>query len=95
MSNLLPRFGSLRQVPQWSLSGSRFYSARVIGKAQPQIKTVADLKAWQPETNVPHVEVCGWVRSVRKSSGVRFIDITDGSSMRPVQVVVDKALSTE
>lgn len=44
---------------------------------------------------MPHVEICGWVRSVRKSSGVRFVDITDGSSMRPVQAVVAKDLATE
>lgn len=61
----------------------------------PSIKTVADLKAWPVETNVPDVQVCGWVRSVRKSSGVRFVDITDGSSMRPVQAVVDKSLAVE
>jgi aspartyl/asparaginyl-tRNA synthetase len=36
--------------------------------------------------------VNGWVRNVRKSSAVRFIDISDGSSMKPVQAVVDKSL---
>lgn len=56
---------------------------------------MAELKTWGPPGRVPDVEVCGWVRSVRKSSGVRFIDITDGSSMRPAQVVVDKSLATE
>jgi len=73
----------------------RPYSVRVPGECQKDIKTVAELKAWGPSTRVPDVEVSGWVRSVRKSSGVRFIDITDGSSMRPVQVVVDKSLATE
>ncbi|RSL38288.1 hypothetical protein CEP53_014995 [Fusarium sp. AF-6] len=73
----------------------RPYSVRVPGECQKEIKTVAELKAWGPSTRVPDIEVCGWVRSVRKSSGVRFIDITDGSSMRPVQVVVDKSLATD
>lgn len=74
----------------------RKYSVRVSGKQpSPPIRTVADLKAWLPGTNVPDVEVCGWVRSVRKSSGVRFVDVTDGSSMRPVQAVVEKALAIE
>ena len=38
---------------------------------------------------------CGWVRGVRKASAVRFVDITDGSSMRPLQAVVDKSKATE
>lgn len=94
-STLLPRFASHRHTIQISRSRQRCYSARVIGESQPLIKTVADLRAWHPETNVPDVQLCGWVRSVRKSSGARFVDITDGSSMRPVQVVVDKALAAE
>ncbi|CAM1509122.1 Fc.00g028610.m01.CDS01 [Cosmosporella sp. VM-42] len=81
------------RVNAWS--AKRCYSVRVPGECQKDIKTVADLKAWGPGTHVSQVEVSGWVRSVRKSSGVRFIDITDGSSMRPVQVVVDKALAAD
>ncbi|KAH6896853.1 hypothetical protein B0T10DRAFT_166161 [Thelonectria olida] len=75
----------------------RSYSVRVSGECQRDIRTVADLKAWTPDSRspAPDVEVCGWVRSVRKSSNVRFIDITDGSSMRPVQVVVDKSLASD
>lgn len=84
----VPRIG--RPGPQ-----RRLYAVKVPGECQKDIKTVAELKAWGPSSHVPDVEVCGWVRSVRKSSGVRFIDITDGSSMRPVQVVVDKSLATE
>ncbi|KYK57182.1 hypothetical protein DCS_04189 [Drechmeria coniospora] len=76
---------------------SRSYSVRIPPgfPSDPSIKTVADLKAWQPGVNVADVEVHGWVRSVRKSAGVRFVDITDGSSMRPVQAVVGKELSSE
>ncbi|KAJ4269646.1 asparaginyl-tRNA synthetase [Fusarium torreyae] len=84
----IPKIG--RTWPQ-----RRSYAVRVPSECQQDIKTVAELKAWGPSSHVPDVEVCGWVRSVRKSSGVRFIDITDGSSMRPVQVVVDKSLATD
>lgn len=72
----------------------RAYSVRVPG--DDGLRTVADLlRPWRPAAGdaVPDVEVCGWVRSVRKSSGVRFVDVTDGSSMRPLQAVVDKTLA--
>ncbi|EKJ70985.1 hypothetical protein NXS19_010431 [Fusarium pseudograminearum] len=81
---------TVRQWPQ-----RRSYAVRVPGECHKDIKTVAELKAWGPSSPVPDVEVSGWVRSVRKSSGVRFVDITDGSSMRPVQVVVDKSLAAD
>ncbi|KAG6014864.1 hypothetical protein E4U54_004739 [Claviceps lovelessii] len=85
---------TLRLPPAARPCNQRKYSVRIIGQQPSQaIRTVADLKAWRPETNVLDVEVSGWVRSVRKSSGVRFVDITDGSSMRPMQAVVDKALA--
>ncbi|KAK5995514.1 Asparaginyl-tRNA synthetase [Cladobotryum mycophilum] len=85
---------------------NRCYSVRVPSERHRDLRTVADLKAWQPsqpvqpgQTGTGHhvsdVEVCGWVRSVRKSSGVRFVDITDGSSMRPLQAVVEKSLATD
>lgn len=68
---------------------------RVHNVPPSSVKNVADLKAWKPGYRVPDVEVSGWVRSVRKSAAVRFVDITDGSSMRPLQAVVEKKLSTE
>jgi asparaginyl-tRNA synthetase len=68
---------------------------RVPGDGSSDVTTVADLKEWQPGRLVSDVQVCGWVRSVRKSASVRFVDITDGSSMRPVQAVVDKSLAAE
>ncbi|PNP56617.1 hypothetical protein THARTR1_03313 [Trichoderma harzianum] len=76
----------------------RSYSVRIPeddGQGLRGIKTVADLKEWQPGRLVSDVQLCGWVRSVRKSSSVRFVDITDGSSMRPVQAVVDKSLAAD
>lgn len=73
----------------------RCYSARVPGDDKRAVRTLADIKEFRPSQHVSDIEVCGWVRSVRKSSGVRFVDLTDGSSMRPIQAVVDKSLSAE
>ncbi|KAI5467979.1 hypothetical protein BGZ63DRAFT_399511 [Mariannaea sp. PMI_226] len=83
-----------RSLRSWT--PQRAYSVRIVsGECQRDINAVADLKAWPVDARLEGVEICGWVRSVRKSSNVRFIDITDGSSMRPVQVVVDKSLATD
>lgn len=85
-----------RQHRRWPLPAARrSYSVRVPGDGSSDVTTVADLKEWQPGRLVSDVQVCGWVRSVRKSASVRFVDITDGSSMRPVQAVVDKSLAAE
>jgi asparaginyl-tRNA synthetase len=94
-----------RRYRRYPLLHRRYYSVRIPsdggggvggdGQGFSHIKTVADLKEWQPERLVSDVQVCGWVRSVRKSSSVRFVDITDGSSMRPMQAVVDKSLAAE
>ncbi|PHH68479.1 hypothetical protein CDD80_7490 [Ophiocordyceps camponoti-rufipedis] len=70
----------------------RCYSVRV---PDSPMRTVAELRAWKPTGEAKNVEVSGWVRSVRKGPDVRFVDITDGSSMRPLQAVVDKAQAGE
>ncbi|KAL6877447.1 asparaginyl-tRNA synthetase [Trichoderma longibrachiatum] len=85
-----------RRHRRWPLPAARrSYSVRIPGDAGSDVTTVADLKEWQPGRLVSDVQVCGWVRSVRKSASVRFVDITDGSSMRPVQAVVDKSLAAD
>lgn len=87
-----------RRHRRWPLpvpAARRSYSVRIPGDGRGDVTTVADLKEWQPGRLVSDVQVCGWVRSVRKSASVRFVDITDGSSMRPVQAVVDKSLAAE
>lgn len=38
------------------------------------------------------ITVCGWIKSVRASKSVAFISIGDGSSFKPVQVVVSDNL---
>lgn len=95
MSRPFRLLGRYRRYPS---AHKRCYSVRVPsseGQGLGDIRTVADLKEWQPEGRVSDVQVCGWVRSVRKSSSVRFVDITDGSSMRPMQAVVNKSLAAE
>lgn len=37
------------------------------------------------------VTVCGWVRTSRNSKSVAFIEVNDGTSLKNVQVVVDKS----
>ncbi len=37
------------------------------------------------------VVVCGWVRTFRDSANVAFLELSDGSSFRKLQVVIDKA----
>lgn len=38
------------------------------------------------------VVVCGWVRTARDSKNVAFIEINDGTSLKHLQIVVDKAV---
>ena len=37
------------------------------------------------------VTVCGWVRTARDSKNVAFIELNDGTSLKHIQVVIDKA----
>ncbi len=37
------------------------------------------------------VTVCGWVRTARNSKNVAFIELNDGTSLKHLQIVVDKA----
>lgn len=86
------------RCPRWQKYATcyqRAYSVRIPGDAHAAVRTIADLKEFQSPQPVSDVQVCGWVRSVRKSAGVRFVDVTDGSSMRPIQAVVEKTLSSE
>ena len=36
------------------------------------------------------VTVCGWVRTARNSKNVAFIELNDGTSLRHIQIVIDK-----
>ncbi len=37
------------------------------------------------------VTVCGWVRTIRNSKSIAFVEINDGSCLRGLQLVLDKA----
>ena len=65
---------------------------RVLGDKEPAITTVSDLISTQPDEQGLPVQVDAWVKNVRKSSAVRFLDIGDGSCSAPLQAVVDKEL---
>ncbi|MCL2675703.1 MAG: asparagine--tRNA ligase [Firmicutes bacterium] len=40
------------------------------------------------------VTVCGWVRTSRESKNVAFIELNDGTSLKHIQIVADKAVLT-
>ncbi len=40
-----------------------------------------------PESYVGAITVCGWVRTVREGKAFGFIELNDGTSFRPVQIV--------
>lgn len=42
-----------------------------------------------PEAFVGEITVCGWVRTVRTGKAFGFIELNDGTSFRPVQVVFE------
>lgn len=75
--------------------GARFYSVRAPGGSRTSPKTIADLETWGSDIPNSNIEVCGWVRSVRKSPGIRFVNLTDGSTMRPIQAVIEQSLASE
>ena len=35
------------------------------------------------------VTVCGWIRAIRKSKNMCFLEINDGTSLKNLQLVVD------
>ena len=37
------------------------------------------------------VTVCGWVRTSRDSKNVAFIELNDGTTLKHLQIVIDKA----
>lgn len=87
----------LPRLPARSLRDQlRRYSVRAPAlQTQPftKDKTLADLKGWVPDIPDPEVQVYGHVRSRRKLGQVSFVNLTDGSSMRPLQAVVPRQLT--
>lgn len=65
---------------------------RVLGDGDQRITTVADLVATKPDDSGIPVQVDAWVKNIRKSPAVRFLDIGDGSCSAPLQAVAPKEL---
>ena len=57
--------------------------------AQPRIRIQTLLTADTPDDAPKPVTVSGWVKTVRSSGGVAFVQINDGSSLADLQIVVD------
>jgi asparaginyl-tRNA synthetase len=43
-----------------------------------------------PESYAGQVAVCGWVRTVREGKTLGFVELTDGSCFKPVQIVFER-----
>lgn len=43
-----------------------------------------------PETHAGKITVCGWVRTVRESKTLGFIELVDGTCFKPVQIVFER-----
>ncbi len=57
--------------------------------AQPRTRIKELLDAETPDDAPNPVTVSGWVKTVRSSGGVAFVQINDGSSLADLQIVVD------
>ena len=42
-----------------------------------------------------NVTVCGWVRTSRDSKNMAFIELNDGTSLKHLQIVIDKNVLTD
>lgn len=61
-----------------------------LSRAHQAVRSVAQLLQWKPKPpeKVDHVVVNGFVRSVRSMKAHRFVSLGDGSSLAPLQAVV-------
>ncbi len=51
---------------------------------------IKDLFASSDKYSNGSVTVCGWVRTARESKSISFIELNDGTSLRNIQLVIDK-----
>ncbi|KAK4676071.1 asparaginyl-tRNA synthetase [Podospora pseudoanserina] len=56
-------------------------------------RAISQLLKWKPEQNVDNVVVHGYVRSVRGLKAWRFVSLADGSSLDPLQAVIESGLA--
>jgi asparaginyl-tRNA synthetase len=52
-------------------------------------RPISELLRWKPEEKADHVVVNGFVRSVRAMKTHRFVALGDGSSLAPLQALVE------
>ncbi|KAL5601418.1 hypothetical protein BROUX41_002595 [Berkeleyomyces rouxiae] len=71
----------------------RLYSTAAAAPAPK--RTIAQLLRTARPERIADVSVTGWVRSTRKSKTEQFVDVTDGSSLQPLQAVLSRALGTD
>ena len=41
------------------------------------------------------VTVCGWVRTSRDSKNMAFLELNDGTTLKHLQIVIDKAVMSD
>ncbi len=70
--------------------GSYFFERKIIMK-HTDIKEILT----NGEFIGKKVTVCGWVRTARDSKNVAFIELNDGTSLKHLQIVIDKASGIE
>jgi asparaginyl-tRNA synthetase len=56
--------------------------------SQQPNRSIAELLRWKPAQRVDHVVVNGFVRSVRSMKAHNFVSLGDGSSISPLQALV-------
>ena len=74
--------------PLAHLLASRFVPANARALFSTAPKSIAGLLQWKPEDAVDHVQVHGYIRSVRAMKRAHFVSLGDGSSLDGVQAVV-------
>ena len=76
--------------PVFMQDGSYFFERKIIMK-HTDIKEILN----NGEFIGKKVTVCGWVRTARDSKNVAFIELNDGTSLKHIQIVIDKASGME
>ena len=57
-----------------------------VNKRTPLIKEILSMEA-----SGQNLSVEGWVRTVRKSKGIAFVELNDGSCLKDIQLVIDES----
>ncbi len=53
--------------------------------------TIRELYRCTPQTDLPGVEIRGWVRTARESKNFSFIELNDGTFFKNLQIVAEEA----